>query len=632
MFDRWSVVVQAGVVAAGMSAAMLAGASVAAGSTDGGAGQSESAEARPSAGADTPDGNERTETSGLSGGAPQTVGHPGDTSATQDEPDDFDDSAELAEIDEAAEPDDIDESAEQAEIDEADNAAAGDPDESAEIDEAGAAVAVDTDAGAGVDDNAAIGDLTHSVSAAELDTVQDVTIEPAGDSDAESAAAVLDAATEPAPGAGSVAEGPEPSTAESAAEPGPPMPLPASSRLAMTAAGDQATSQAAAPARQTLLSLLGTLVFNVYGGLIRVFGGPPQLPRNSTVTVRSSTLEIDCGEGYEVPADWYVPAGATPERLVYLQHGFLAAGSFYSYTAAHLAESTNSIVVTTSLTSNFLACDGCWLGGSPMHRAVAELFADGNTALAASALAAGYSSTLLDGIDKVALTGHSAGGGLVAGTAGYMVGNGSGDRLAGVVMLDGVGFGSVLPDALAKLPDDVPIYNLAGRSYFWNLSGSSNKALADARPGEFVGVRLIHGLHSDTMLGGNPLVQFSLYLVTGFSREQNIDAAEILNAAWLNDMFDGAKTSPYYGQPGEVLAIETPRGLATAYVSPGPAERLSIVDHVFTFFANIVFSIDFATCADEPGEISPISASDTLLSLDGRTKPGQSIGQHVCMG
>lgn len=56
------------------------------------------------------------------------------------------------------------------------------------------------------------------------------------------------------------------------------------------------------------------------------------------------------------------------------------------------------------------------------------------------------------------------GGGLAAGTAGYMVENGMIDHLAGVVLLDGVGFGSVTPDALQKLPDDVPIYDISGKS------------------------------------------------------------------------------------------------------------------------------------------------------------------------
>ncbi|WP_425004074.1 hypothetical protein [Mycolicibacterium sp. S3B2] len=636
MFDRWSMVVGAGVVAAGMSAAMLGGAGLALAAADGATGGgADAAETQPSTRPDSEDKDGSTEASASSDGA------------------DPSDLADAVAEDDFGETDDLDEGeaapADDGAVDDADTGEADEPPAAVDDEAEDANIPEASDETDGVDDSAS-GRATEPEGAAaperdaepERDAAETATNEPVGnptgdpvvssDSDSDTGSG-----TAPVPGEAAVPAPAAPS-AGAAADRTPVASLrsvPASTQLALTsttADADDATSHAAPPARQTLLSLLGTIVFNVYGGLIRVFGGPAQLPRDSTVTVRSSTLEIDCGEGYEVPADWYVPAGPTPQRLVYLQHGFLAAGPFYSYTAARLAESTNSIVVTTSLTSNFLACDGCWLGGSPMHRAVADLFADGNTALAESALAAGYSATLLDGVEQVALTGHSLGGGLVAGTAGYMVGNGSADRLAGVVMLDGVGFGSVVPDALDALPDDVPIYNLAGRSYFWNISGAANTALSDARPGEFVGVRLVDGLHSDTMLGGNPLVQFALYLVTGFSREQNIDASEILNAAWLNDMFAGQATAPYYGDPGEVLQIDTPRGLATAYVTPGPAERLSLIDHLLTFGATILFGIDFATCADEPAENVSFSGPDTLLSLDGRTKPGQSIGQHVCTG
>ncbi|GFM16250.1 MULTISPECIES: hypothetical protein [Mycobacteriaceae] len=636
MFDRWSVVVGAGVVAAGMSAAMLGGAGLALAAVDGATGGgADAAETQPSTRPDPEDKDGSTEASASSDGA------------------DPSDLADAVAEDDFGETDDLDEGeaapADDGAVDDADTGEADEPPAAVDDEAEDANIPEASDETDGVDDSAS-GRAAEPEGAAaperdaepERDAAETATNEPVGnptgdpvvssDSDSDTGSG-----TAPVPGEAAV-PAPSAPSAEAAADRAPVASLrsvPASTQLALTsttADADDATSHAAPPARQTLLSLLGTIVFNVYGGLIRVFGGPAQLPRDSTVTVRSSTLEIDCGEGYEVPADWYVPAGPTPQRLVYLQHGFLAAGPFYSYTAARLAESTNSIVVTTSLTSNFLACDGCWLGGSPMHRAVADLFADGNTALAESALAAGYSATLLDGVEQVALTGHSLGGGLVAGTAGYMVGNGSADRLAGVVMLDGVGFGSVVPDALDALPDDVPIYNLAGRSYFWNISGAANTALSDARPGEFVGVRLVDGLHSDTMLGGNPLVQFALYLVTGFSREQNIDASEILNAAWLNDMFAGQATAPYYGDPGELLQIDTPRGLATAYVTPGPAERLSLIDHLLTFGATILFGIDFATCADEPAENVSFSGPDTLLSLDGRTKPGQSIGQHVCTG
>ena len=73
-----------------------------------------------------------------------------------------------------------------------------------------------------------------------------------------------------------------------------------------------------------------------------------------------------------MPADWYYPdTEQPPARLIYLQHGFLASGPMYSYTAAYLAEGTNSIVVAPSLTSNPFAEDAFWLGGDGMHRAVA---------------------------------------------------------------------------------------------------------------------------------------------------------------------------------------------------------------------------------------------------------------------
>ena len=172
--------------------------------------------------------------------------------------------------------------------------------------------------------------------------------------------------------------------------------------------------------------------------------------------------------------------------MIYLQHGFLASGPWYSDTAATLAEQTNSIVVALSLTSNFFACDACWLGAAPMQQAVADLFLDGNTALADSARRRGTPGRNCG--PRACLFGHSLGGGLVAATAGYMVDNCTIDRLAGVVMLDGVGMNDAVPVGLAKVPDALPIYQLSAPSYFWNQFGAANDALVQARPDRFVGV------------------------------------------------------------------------------------------------------------------------------------------------
>ena len=322
------------------------------------------------------------------------------------------------------------------------------------------------------------------------------------------------------------------------------------------------TSTAAAPPFSGLLSAIGTIVFNLYGFATRLVGGPPTLPPNSTVTVRSSTLRLDCADGYEVPADWYIPDTAQPPtRLIYLQHGFLAQGPWYSHTAAALAEQTKSIVVAPSITSNFLSCDACWLGAPPMQQAVANLFEDGNTALAESALAAGYAGPIPD---RVVLIGHSLGGGLVAGAAGHMVDN---NRLAGVVMLDGVGMDGSMATSLGDVPDDVPVYQLAAPKYFWNQFGVGTDALLEARPNEFIGVTLVGGSHVDSMRGGNPLIQFSQQLVSGFSTPQNVAAAQIVMVGWVNDMFAGTPPGPssdgIYLNPGEVRVLDTPAGEAT---------------------------------------------------------------------
>ena len=160
-------------------------------------------------------------------------------------------------------------------------------------------------------------------------------------------------------------------------------------------AAAQANAMAFASPLNVVLDIIGTIVFGLYSLVIQAVGGPPVLPPGSTVTVRSSSLRIDCGcapgEGKEVPVDWYIPAeNPEPGRLIYLQHGFLAAAPWYSHTAAALAEETKSIVVAPSITSNFLSYDQCWLGGAPMHQAMADLFKDGNTALADSLNATGY--------------------------------------------------------------------------------------------------------------------------------------------------------------------------------------------------------------------------------------------------
>lgn len=353
-----------------------------------------------------------------------------------------------------------------------------------------------------------------------------------------------------------------------------------------------------------VISAIGTLVFGLISLAESVFEGPPMALPGSGVTVKRSTLVIG---DQEVPADWYFPEGSLdengtpPEHVIYLQHGFLARGVFYDYTASYLAQQTNSVVVAPTLTSNIFATDGMWLGGTQMHQAVADLFTDAtNDELLNSAQAAGYTRDELP--HDVVLVGHSLGGGLVIDTARYISANEGGSapyHLAGVLMLDGVSFTDPVP-ILQDIPDSVPVYNLSATPYMWNLFGTMDAALAQVRPDDFHGAQLLGGLHSDSMIGGNPLVQFGAYLLTGFSLPTNVAGSQILAATWINDMFDcqndaDCKTPGFYGQPGDTLTIPTPVGPAFALVQPQPGVIDTVARQLTAVFIGLLANINFAT-------------------------------------
>ncbi|CAJ1498782.1 alpha/beta hydrolase [[Mycobacterium] burgundiense] len=387
---------------------------------------------------------------------------------------------------------------------------------------------------------------------------------------------------------------PEPTAAASAAEsPIANAPEPAL-RLAATKASDAvaAATTVAAPAAAkspfavldrlpTPIKRIGSLALRALAVAERIVVGPARVPPASTVTVQSSTLDL--GNGQTVPADWYFPAGDTPpERMIYLQHGFLATGPMYSYTAAHLAQSTNSVVVAPSLSSDFFGADDRWLGGDGMHDVIAALFVGDRDALTASAVAAGYATHYgLDAADaqlpqKFALVGHSLGGAAVAGAAGYLAENGGAQHLVGVILLDGVPTGTTMTDALRKLQyyEDhggafIPVREIGAPNNLWNSVSNVNQALAAERPDHYNGVVLVDGVHMDSMQGGNVLIQFAAYVAAGIPRLQNPPAVQILATEWLNDWFGGDTGESDWLEPGSSFDIPTDRGVATAIVLGG---------------------------------------------------------------
>lgn len=295
------------------------------------------------------------------------------------------------------------------------------------------------------------------------------------------------------------------------------------------------------PTLLDVLNNISTKFYDFYTDAMQFFAGPVRVPFGSTVRVESSTLTI--GGHKDVPADWYFPDTDTPAGLIYLQHGFLANASFYSATAAYLAEKTSSVVVVPTLTWNFFDVDNYPLEWPATGRAIADLFAGDRAALTASAQAAGYDGKLPT---RIVLAGHSAGGGLIAMVGRYMAEAGNTDDLAGLIMFDGVGTLSFLAQDLAKIPLSVPVYNIAADPSRWNWYGDTNRKLDQVRPGMFTGVTIKGGHHADGMQTTAPIVQYFAYLAMGHSSPVDVLANRVLAAGWINDMLDGTHTAGLY--------------------------------------------------------------------------------------
>ncbi|NTY58506.1 hypothetical protein [Mycolicibacterium sphagni] len=330
-----------------------------------------------------------------------------------------------------------------------------------------------------------------------------------------------------------------------------------------------------------------------------IFGGPPRsatvtpVAANPTVTsptangvtgvkTGNTTLTIQVGSRtYNAPADWYFPTQADgsvqANGIIYLQHGFLANKSFYTVLAKSLAQQTNSIVVATTLPSFApLTCPTCTINNPAMQQGVADLFLGGRAALAISASNAGYQGTLPE---DFTLSGHSAGGGLaVAAGSDYVNSLAPGDdnHLLGIVMFDGVSNSDAFDSALATL-DGIPVYQIAAPAQPWNAFGRTTTDLIAQRPDQFVGVELVNGSHTDSVIGSDPFFDFFAAIFVRPSAPGNATAVHTLAAGWINDFYvaAGPDAPQYglYGSPGEPIIMGQTAAIVLPTVPAAAAAR-----------------------------------------------------------
>lgn len=396
--------------------------------------------------------------------------------------------------------------------------------------------------------------------------------------------------------------GPETETARAVVRPQPESSSTVESESAPTVARFEVSIVDAedAPGRPRLINIIGTIFFGFFDTFAKLIAGPIVVPPNSTVRVGRSSLEIDCGDGYVAQADWYVPTGPEPPvGLIYFQHGFGTQAGFYNVTLAGLAESTNSIVVAPSITSNFFACDSCHLTGDPMHFAVAKLFSGDRAALTAS-LAAAFGAEQIALPEKYVLVGHSGGSSMVAGVAGFasqLEGAGGSSDLAGVILFETNDIGEFVSRGIAKVPVTTPVYYVGGDPAVLNNFDEVNAVMQKLRPGQFTGFRLIGGVHTDVMKTTNKLVAFASSLLLGFPKKENAAAANLLASRWIIDMFSTGADVGVYAPSGAPVDIETGVGTAHAVALGGSLYQPTVFQSFVSFIYGLLSNLQFGYCA-----------------------------------
>ena len=286
---------------------------------------------------------------------------------------------------------------------------------------------------------------------------------------------------------------------------------------------------------------------------------------DGTVTIGRSTLALASGTGYTVEATWYFPnSDEPPAGLIYLQHGGSRQDIHVAALAQQLAERTNSIVVTPTISSN--GWDRFYMQNEITEQAVAGLFQGDRVALTASAAAAAGHSVDLP--QQFVFAGHSLGGSLVSAAAGHLAKADKTADLKAVILFDRNGDDFNATASLNNLTGThaVPVRLISSPPCACNTWGIGTMLSLSTQPENFMAIVLNGGTHLDAEGASTDLLGLAgCWQAT--PPPSNVMAVQTLAVDWITDAFTGSQTG-VYDPVGSIVSLDGGR-TAEVFVARG---------------------------------------------------------------
>ena len=294
----------------------------------------------------------------------------------------------------------------------------------------------------------------------------------------------------------------------------------------------------------------------VVAAIVVFVGVTPSAVTAAPAAVSSSDIATECaGKPVRVAARWYFPPGE-PSAIVWLQHGFSRTAANLDSVARAYAQAGFLVVSPTLDSVNLGGCAVAYniADNAAFARTIGGVFGSGRdtgSPLATSLREARDSAHRPDVTMpyRMIFSGHSAGGEfvVVAADALRRADPVAYRRLAGLMLFDPVNsfFGVNFATAAASLAAAaLPIRVIASQPSVSNNFGQGVSVLQETTRQEFLGSRLVTGIHIDAEGESTDLIGELSELAV--PRPRNGRVIRALATGWSSDMVSDTATPTYY--------------------------------------------------------------------------------------